>query len=93
MSDLSDPPPTAVVRTPAVGPRTKAWPAPPEEGYPPGTGLDDQEPCELVGPTGGTTRVRLVDFNLQAQSISLQTPQGRNAVGVRFEQFQRLDLL
>jgi type II secretory ATPase GspE/PulE/Tfp pilus assembly ATPase PilB-like protein len=49
--------------------------------------------CELVGPTGGATRVRLVDFNPQAHTISLQTPQGRNAVGVRFEQFQRLDLL
>ena len=73
--------------------RAAAWPDVPQPGYPGDIPWGTSEACELLGPTGGTTRVRLVDFNLQAHSISLQTPQGRNAVGVRFEQFQRLDLL
>ena len=73
--------------------RPAAWPDVPQPGYPGDIPWGTSEACELLGPTGGTTRVRLVDFNLQAHSISLQTPQGRNAVGVRFEQFQRLDLL
>ena len=73
--------------------RPAAWPDIPQQGYPGDIPWGVNEACELVGPTGGATRVRLVDFNLQAHSISLQTPQGRSAVGMRFEQFQRLDLL
>jgi type II secretory ATPase GspE/PulE/Tfp pilus assembly ATPase PilB-like protein len=80
--------------TTASTPRSPAaWPDIPQPGYPGGLPWNDDQACELVGPTGGTTRVRLVDFSLDAQSISLQTPQGRNAVGIRFEQFERLDLL
>jgi len=77
----------------ATPPRLASWPDIPQPGYPSGAALAAEESCELVGPTGAATRVRLVGFDPGAHTISLQTPQGRSAVGVRFEQFQRLDLL
>jgi type II secretory ATPase GspE/PulE/Tfp pilus assembly ATPase PilB-like protein len=81
---------TTLAATPA---RLATWPDIPQPGFPSGASLAAEETCELVGPTGSATRVRLVGFDPGAHTISLQTPQGRSAVGVRFEQFQRLDLL
>jgi hypothetical protein len=69
------------------------WPEIPQPGFPSGASLAADEACELLGPTGDATRVRLVGFDSDAHTISLQTPQGRSAVAVRFEQFQRLDLV
>jgi type II secretory ATPase GspE/PulE/Tfp pilus assembly ATPase PilB-like protein len=77
----------------APSPRLAAWPDIPQPGYPSGASLAAEEACELLGPTGDATRVRLVGFDSDAHTISLQTPQGRSAVEVRFEQFQRLDLV
>jgi type II secretory ATPase GspE/PulE/Tfp pilus assembly ATPase PilB-like protein len=74
-------------------PRLAAWPDIPQPGYPKGASLAAGEACELLGPAGDSTRVRLVGFDSDAHTISLQTPQGQSAVGVRFEQFQRLDLV
>jgi len=55
MSDLSDPPTSAVPQVQGAEARSfgssSQWPAPPQEGYPSRTGVDEQEPCELVGPT------------------------------------------
>ena len=55
--------------------------------------IDPQAPCELVGPTGGTTRVRLIEFDGEAGTALLQAPQARKPVAIRFEQFLRLALL
>ncbi len=79
--------------TAAISPRLATWPDIPQPGYPSGASLAAEEACELLGPKGDATRVRLVGFNSDAHTISLQTPQGRSAVGVRFEQFQRMDLV
>ncbi len=81
---------TTLAATPA---RLATWPDIPQPGFPSGASLAAEETCELVGPTGSATRVRLVGFDPGTHTISLQTPQGRSAVEVRFEQFQRLDLL
>ncbi len=101
MSDLSDPP--SVFALPPTserpvgqwgGPSASAlWPAPPQEGYPALQEVDPQAPCELVGPTGGTTRVRLIEFDGDAGTVLLQAPQARKPVAIRFEQFLRLALL
>jgi type II secretory ATPase GspE/PulE/Tfp pilus assembly ATPase PilB-like protein len=97
MSDLSEPPTSAVPQVQGAEARTfgkaSQWPAPPQEGYPSRTGVDEQEPCELVGPTGGATRVKLIEFDLAKGSVQLQAPQARKPIAIRFDQFQRLVLL
>jgi hypothetical protein len=97
MSDLSEPPTSAVPQVRDAEARSfgrpSQWPAPPQEGYPDRTGVDDQEPCELVGPTGGATRVKVIEFDLAKGSVQLQAPQARKPIAIRFDQFQRLVLL
>ena len=98
MTDLFDPSPAAgtarrPVRAAAVGQAPPAWPAVPQPGYPQPLTLEAEEPCDLVGPSGSTTRVQLVEFDLPGRTISLQSPRGRKVMQIRFEQFQRLDLL
>ena len=97
MSDLSEPPVSAVPQVPGAGGRgvgaPAQWPAPPQEGYPSRPGVEAQEPCELVGPTGGATRVKLIEFDLEKGTVHLQAPQARKPIAIRFDQFQRLVLL
>ena len=97
MSDLSNPPTGALPQVKGAEVRSvgesSCWPAPPQDGYPSRTGVDAQEPCELVGLTGGSTRVKLIEFDADSGTVHLQTPQARKPIAIRFEQFQRLVLL
>ena len=97
MSDLSEPPTSAAPQVRGTQLRASGepsrWPAPPQEGYPSQPGVEAQEPCELVGPTGGTTRVKLMEFDLEKGTVHLQAPQARKPIAIRFDQFQRLVLL
>ena len=97
MSDLSNPPTGALPQVKGAEVRSvgesSSWPAPPQDGYPSRTGVDAQEPCELVGLTGGSTRVKLIEFDADSGTVHLQTPQARKPIAIRFEQFQRLVLL
>jgi len=97
MSDLSNPPTGALPQVKGAEVRSvgesSSWPAPPQDGYPSRTGVDAQEPCELVGPTGGSTRVKLIEFDADNGTVHLQAPQARKPIAIRFDQFQRLVLL
>ena len=70
-----------------------SWPAIPQPGYPHPLTLQAEEPCELLGAAGSITRVHLVSFDLEGRTIQVNPLRGRKAVQMRFDQFQRLDLL
>ena len=97
MSDLSKPPTSALPQVKGAEVRSvgesSRWPAPPQDGYPSRTGVEAQEPCELVGPSGGATRVKLIEFDADNGTVHLQAPHARKPIAIRLDQFQRLVLL